>query len=131
MGEVLKKGGYNVEYVQADYLAQFAGLESGDLHVAMEIWETTGREAMDAATLTRNLQPLVAAGWVVVGEGVNARSRLLTLTEAGREVRQTAQRHWKNAQLELNGLLGPARVAELHGLLDQALAAFEPETSDE
>ena len=25
MGEVLKKAGYNVEYVQADYLAQFAG----------------------------------------------------------------------------------------------------------
>ncbi len=89
------------------------------------------RMTLDASTLTRNLQPLVAAGWVVVGEGVNARSRLLTLTEAGREVRQTAQRHWKNAQLELNGLLGPAMVAELHGLLDQALAAFEPETADE
>ena len=37
MGEVLKKAGYSVEYVQADYLAQFAGLESGDLHVAMEM----------------------------------------------------------------------------------------------
>ena len=49
MGEVLKAGGHNVEYVQADYIAQFAGLETGDLHVAMEIWETTGREAMDAA----------------------------------------------------------------------------------
>ena len=33
MGEILKKAGYSVEYVQADYLAQFAGLESGDLHV--------------------------------------------------------------------------------------------------
>ncbi len=52
MGEVLKAAGYNVEYVQADYLAQFAGLETGDLHVAMEMWETTGREAMDAATAT-------------------------------------------------------------------------------
>ncbi len=52
MGEVLREAGHNVEYVQADYLAQFAGLETGDLHVAMEIWETTGREAMDAATAT-------------------------------------------------------------------------------
>jgi glycine betaine/proline transport system substrate-binding protein len=52
MGSVLKKAGYNIEYVQADYIAQFAGLKSGDLHVAMEIWETTGREAMDAATKT-------------------------------------------------------------------------------
>ncbi len=56
MGEVLQKGGYNVEYVQADYLAQFAGLETGDLHVAMEMWETTGREAMDAATATGNVE---------------------------------------------------------------------------
>ena len=44
--------GYNVEYVQADYIAQFAGLESGDLHVAMEMWETTGKDAMDASLAT-------------------------------------------------------------------------------
>ncbi|MGB3831066.1 MAG: ABC transporter substrate-binding protein [Mesorhizobium sp.] len=56
MGEVLKKAGDNVEYVQADYLAQFAGLETGDLHVAMEMWETTGREAMDAATATGKVE---------------------------------------------------------------------------
>lgn len=60
MAAVLEEAGYNVELVQADYLAQFAGLETGDLHVAMEIWETTGREAMDAATATGNV--------VVMGE---------------------------------------------------------------
>src|SRR5262245_56872153 len=38
MGRVLQSMGYNVEYVQADYIAQFAGLESGDLDVAMEMW---------------------------------------------------------------------------------------------
>lgn len=65
MGEVLKAAGHNVEYVQADYIAQFAGLKTGDLHVAMEIWETTGREAMDEATGTGNV--------VVLGEtGMNA-----------------------------------------------------------
>ena len=56
MGEVLQKAGYNVDYVVADYLAQFAGLESGDLHVAMEMWETTGREAMDAAIATGKVE---------------------------------------------------------------------------
>jgi len=49
---VLEEAGYNVELVQADYLAQFAGLETGDLHVAMEIWATTGQEAMDASLAT-------------------------------------------------------------------------------
>lgn len=62
MGEVLKKGGYNIEYIQADYLAQFAGLETGDLHVAMEMWETTGRDAMDAATATGKVENLGATG---------------------------------------------------------------------
>jgi glycine betaine/proline transport system substrate-binding protein len=56
MGEILKKSGHSVEYVQADYLAQFAGLETGDLHVAMEMWETTGRDAMDAATATGKVE---------------------------------------------------------------------------
>ncbi|MFD1702114.1 ABC transporter substrate-binding protein [Methylopila henanensis] len=60
MGETLKKAGYNVEYVQADYLAQFAGMKTGDLHVAMEVWATTAKEALDAA---------IAEGGVVnVGE---------------------------------------------------------------
>jgi len=62
MGEVLKKAGYNIEYVQADYIAQFAGLKTGDLHVAMEIWETTGREAMDAATATGKVENLGETG---------------------------------------------------------------------
>lgn len=62
MGEVLKQGGYNIEYVQADYLAQFAGLETGDLHVAMEIWETTGREAIDASVATGNVENLGPTG---------------------------------------------------------------------
>jgi glycine betaine/proline transport system substrate-binding protein len=62
MGEVLKAGGHNVEYVIADYLAQFAGLETGDLHVAMEIWATTGQEAMDAAVATGNVENLGETG---------------------------------------------------------------------
>jgi len=68
MGEVLKKGGYNVEYVVADYLAQFAGLETGDLHVAMEIWATTGQEAMDKSLATGNTENLGETGMVAIEE---------------------------------------------------------------
>ena len=49
MGAILEEAGYNVEYVQADYIAQFAGLKTGDLDLAMEIWATTGQEALDEA----------------------------------------------------------------------------------
>ena len=49
-------------FVQADNLAQFAGLQTGDLDVAMEMWETTGRDAMDAATATGNVENFGATG---------------------------------------------------------------------
>lgn len=52
MGAILEEAGYNIEYVQADYIAQFAGLKTGDLTLAMEIWATTGQEALDEATAT-------------------------------------------------------------------------------
>ena len=68
MGSVLKEAGYNIEYVQADYIAQFAGLKTGDLHVAMEIWETTGRDAMDEATATGNVQNLGETGMQAIEE---------------------------------------------------------------
>ena len=62
MAEVLKSAGYNVELVQADYIAQFAGLKTGDLHVAMEMWETTGRDAMDEATATGKVENIGETG---------------------------------------------------------------------
>ncbi|HET6470182.1 MAG TPA: ABC transporter substrate-binding protein [Geminicoccaceae bacterium] len=68
MGEVLQRAGYNVDYVQADYLAQFAGLKTGDLHVAMEMWETTGRDAMDEATATGQVENLGETGMLAIEE---------------------------------------------------------------
>jgi len=68
MGEVLKAKGYNVEYVEADYIAQFAGLEEGDLHVAMEMWETTGRDAMDASTATGKTENVGETGMQAIEE---------------------------------------------------------------
>ena len=68
MGGVLRPMGYNVEYVQADYLAQFAGLEPGDLHVAMEIWETTGTDALAASLATGKTVDLGETGMLAKEE---------------------------------------------------------------
>ncbi|MFZ0485489.1 MAG: ABC transporter substrate-binding protein [Arenicellales bacterium] len=62
MGRVLEEMGYNVKYQQADYIAQFAGLESGDLHVAMEMWETTGKQALEESLKTGNTVDLGETG---------------------------------------------------------------------
>ncbi len=68
MGRVLQEMGYNVKFQQADYIAQFAGLESGDLHVAMEIWETTGKQAMEASLKTGKTMDLGETGMVAIEE---------------------------------------------------------------
>lgn len=89
--------------------------------------------AMDNSTLTRNLQPLVANGWAGIGPGEDGRSRLVAITPQGHAKRVEAQREWKRAQLALNDRLGSGRVAALHALLDDCLAALsapETETSD-
>jgi len=75
---------------------------------------------MDASTLSRNLRPLVQKGWVLQGPGADARSRSLTLTEAGHSKQAEARRHWKRAQQQLNLRLGSARVVALHQLIDAA-----------
>jgi DNA-binding MarR family transcriptional regulator len=85
------------------------------------------RMRIEASTLTRNLQPLVLQGWVELGPGEDARSRLVTATVAGAAKRVEGQRAWKQAQLALNERLGQARVAALHSLLDDCLAALDGE----
>ncbi|EBA14896.1 ABC transporter binding protein [Roseobacter sp. SK209-2-6] len=68
MGSILQEAGYKVEYVQADYIAQFAGLKTGDLHLAMEIWETTGREALDEATASGKVVNAGETGLMAIEE---------------------------------------------------------------
>lgn len=68
MGAILQEAGLAVEYVPADYLAQFAGLKTGDLHVAMEVWETTGRAALDEAVASGGVENLGETGMTAVEE---------------------------------------------------------------
>jgi DNA-binding MarR family transcriptional regulator len=86
---------------------------------------------LDASTLTRNLQPLVAAGWVETGPGADDRSRLVSPTEAGRRKRSEAQRAWKRAQQALNERLGVELVAQLHAVVDTCLCKLGDPADDD
>jgi DNA-binding MarR family transcriptional regulator len=88
---------------------------------------------LDASTLTRNLKPMIAAGWLIQTEGPDARSRLIEVTEGGRKKRAEAQRHWRIAQEKLNELLGPERILALHALVDDSVALMQAadETGEE
>ena len=88
---------------------------------------------LEASTLTRNLKPLVAAGWLTLDAGPDGRSRSVVITPAGRDKRQEAQRRWRVAQEALNSQLGVARVVAMHALVDEwmgLLAHVEAGESD-
>jgi DNA-binding MarR family transcriptional regulator len=80
---------------------------------------------IDASTLSRNLKPLIAAGWLTLEAGADARSRLVHATDAGRAKRAEAQRRWRVAQEGVNATLGPQRVIALHALIDEAMRALD------
>ena len=108
----------NTQYSLLSHVLQLGPVRPSDLAARMRL---------ELSTLSRNLQPLVAQGWVSIGPGGDARSRLVEATEAGRAKRAEGQRAWKQAQLALNARLGAERVAALHALLDDCLAVLESE----
>jgi DNA-binding MarR family transcriptional regulator len=113
--EMGKIGLKATQYSLLSQVLQRGPIRPGDLAKAM---------ALDASTLTRNLKPLVAAGWLSVGAGADDRSHLVAITDAGREKRTEARRRWRAAQDTLNELLGVERVVALHELIDGSLQCF-------
>ncbi len=84
------------------------------------------RTATDRTTLTRSLAPLVKAGWVVVMPGEDARTRQVTLTDAGRHKAKTARAVWQRAQDQIGAALRPKRIDALHELIDEAMTRLRP-----
>ena len=114
---------YDVELAKAGLKTTQYSLLNHVLHQGpIAPGELARRMGLDASTLTRNLQPLLAAGWLVQAAGADARSRVITLTPAGRDKQAEALAHWKTAQLNVNATLGEARVVALHALLDDCMA---------
>ncbi|MEP6723325.1 MAG: MarR family winged helix-turn-helix transcriptional regulator [Variovorax sp.] len=113
---VAASGLKTTQYSLLSHVLHIGPLRPVDLARAMNV---------EASTLTRNLKPMVAAGWLTQGEGPDARSRLIAITDAGRAKRAEAQAHWRDAQLGLNDLLGVERVLALHALLDESLEVLQ------
>src|SRR5688500_11849091 len=53
---------------------------------------------LDPSTLSRNLRPLLAEGWIRIEEGADARSHRVVLTESGLERCALGQRQWQVAK---------------------------------
>lgn len=79
---------------------------------------------MDRSTLSRNLAPLAARGWVDVSIGADPRSRSISITAAGRRKLKAALPLWRKAQCEVESVMGAAGVGELHRRIKRALAVL-------
>jgi DNA-binding MarR family transcriptional regulator len=115
--EVGKTGLKGTQYSLLSYVAKLGPIRPADLAREMKI---------DASTLSRNLRPLIDAGWLAMGPGADGRSRLVSVTGEGREKRQEAQRRWRVAQEAINDVVGTGRVVQLHALIDECLELLSP-----
>jgi len=111
--------GAGMRVTQYSLLAHLRGLRGVTMSELAEMLD------MDRTTLTRNLRPLIEAGWVVVKPSTeDARIRLVRIAPSGETQWQAARVCWRQAQQEINGAIGSAGVAELHRILDRCVPLF-------
>ena len=70
---------------------------------------------MERTTLTRNLRPLAAQGWLKLEESEDRRVHLVGITEAGREVARRALPAWRQAHASAGAVLAKLRLPESAG----------------
>jgi DNA-binding MarR family transcriptional regulator len=88
--------------------------------------ELAAHMAIERTTLTRNLKPLVDAGWIALKPGADSRQRIVTITPTGLAKIEEAANAWRAAQDKIELILGGDAVLALHRQLDTALAAITP-----
>ena len=74
---------------------------------------------LDETTLTRNLRPLIDAGWVAISPGDDLREKLVRLTAAGSAKLRQARPAWDRAQKRMRSLLPKGRWTTLMALLPE------------
>jgi DNA-binding MarR family transcriptional regulator len=97
---------------------------------ALPVAALAERLGAERTTLTRNLKPLLEAGWIALLPGADSRQRIVTITDDGRAKLASAYGHWRAAQTEFENLMGLDAVRELHGRLDATLAQVTPLIED-
>jgi DNA-binding MarR family transcriptional regulator len=98
------------QYSLLRYLKQFSGVRQRDLGTLTSLDETT---------LTRNLRPLIDAGWVAIDAGEDRREKLIRLTDAGTIKLTEARPAWERAQERMRSRLPKANWSNLLAVLPE------------
>ena len=93
---------------------------------ALPVAELAELLGMERTTLTRNLKPLIDAGWVLLEAGADSRQRIVNITTAGREKVDVAFVAWWRAQTEFETLMGRDAVRALHRQLEDTMIQLTP-----
>jgi DNA-binding MarR family transcriptional regulator len=115
--ELAKAGLKTTQLALLSEIRRLQPVEPGELARALGV---------DPSTLSRNLKPLLAAGWVKLGAGKDARSRSIQITESGRAKQIQAQRRMRVAQRAMDEKLGARRMADLKALMDESIDILAP-----
>jgi DNA-binding MarR family transcriptional regulator len=106
-------------------VTQFSLLRTLAREGNMRITELAERQLLDRTALSRNLDPLIARGFVVVRPGQDARTREVAIAASGRAALRAAEVHWRRAQAEVAARIGEKRLATLIETLGE-LEALHP-----
>jgi DNA-binding MarR family transcriptional regulator len=98
------------QYSLLSVLARAGQVRQGDL---------SGLTHLEETTLTRNLRPLVAAGWVSVRPGEDRREKLVRITVAGTAKLAEARPAWERAQARMQALLPEGTWQRLMAILPE------------
>ena len=82
---------------------------------------------MDTTSLTRTLDVLLKQGWVEKAQGLDRRSRMLTITDAGEAQFVRARPYWQRAQERFASIIGAEGVKTLVAAVEAAALALNSE----
>jgi DNA-binding MarR family transcriptional regulator len=109
---------------------QFSLLGFVDRDGPIQPTELASIMGLSTSTLSRNMQPLIAQGFLVVSAGVDARSRILALTPSGKQLFLRASKRWQEAQKALGTQIGVKDLAALHCMIDNVIGRFSSDRSE-
>jgi len=93
---------------------------------ALPVAELADLLGLERTTLTRNLKPLLDAGWVELKPGADSRQRIVTITADGRAKVEQAYVVWRQAQTAFEQQVGREAARALNRQLETTMTHITP-----